>query len=272
MAALVAAVALPVWACRTDTPLQEAALAWDRGDYTAALKIYLQVLDSSDAASALEPIALQTGELYKTTELTDDGELPGGFLRTGTTWFTRPARECGAPPSHSNHPRTSPPKPSLNYRGSARRSRSTDRNWPICARRQQRGDHGTGGTWMARCQPSARSDSMRRQVIANDARLVVREIATGAESSPDTGHLRLFSVLFGSTSILVTASASDEARLRFTRSATASRPSRGRPARPIRFFSRETPPAPPSCSLLARAAAVVADEAGAQEHRRPSGC
>src|SRR5689334_19120948 len=77
IAALVAAVALPVWARLGDTSsLEEAALAWDRGDYSAALKIYLQILDSPDAPAALEPIALQTGELYKTTEVTDDGELP----------------------------------------------------------------------------------------------------------------------------------------------------------------------------------------------------
>src|SRR6266480_3236544 len=75
-AAISAAVAIPVWGRIPDTPLQQAALAWDRGDYTTALKTYLQILDSPDAAAAIEPIALQTGELYRTTELTDDGEAP----------------------------------------------------------------------------------------------------------------------------------------------------------------------------------------------------
>src|SRR3954454_15100045 len=60
----------------SDTPLQIANLAWQRGDYPAALSEYLQLLDSLNADAALEAIALQTGELYHTTELTKDGALP----------------------------------------------------------------------------------------------------------------------------------------------------------------------------------------------------
>ena len=60
----------------SDPPLQIADLAWERGDYPAALAGYLRLLDSPDAASVLEPIALRTGELYATTELTRDGALP----------------------------------------------------------------------------------------------------------------------------------------------------------------------------------------------------
>ncbi len=60
----------------TDSPLQLADLAWERGDYPAALSAYLRLLDSPDAASVLEPIALRTGELYQSTELTRDGAVP----------------------------------------------------------------------------------------------------------------------------------------------------------------------------------------------------
>jgi hypothetical protein len=56
--------------------LQIADLAWERGDYPAALSGYLRLLDSADAASVLEPIALRTGELFQSTELTRDGALP----------------------------------------------------------------------------------------------------------------------------------------------------------------------------------------------------
>src|SRR5262245_30056948 len=49
---------------------------WDRGDYVAALTAYQQLLNGPDAASLLEPIALQTGELFRTTELTTDGANP----------------------------------------------------------------------------------------------------------------------------------------------------------------------------------------------------
>ena len=59
-----------------ETPLQSASIAWDRGDYVTALTIYLQVLDSPQAEEALEPIALQTGELYHSIELTADGAAP----------------------------------------------------------------------------------------------------------------------------------------------------------------------------------------------------
>ena len=59
---------------RTEDPrLREADLAWDRGDYPAALNGYLALLDSPDADRLLEPIALQTGELFQTIELTADG-------------------------------------------------------------------------------------------------------------------------------------------------------------------------------------------------------
>lgn len=59
-----------------ESPLDAAALAWEHGDYVAALTTYLQVLDSPDADAALETIALQTGELYRTTEITADGAVP----------------------------------------------------------------------------------------------------------------------------------------------------------------------------------------------------
>ncbi len=59
-----------------ESPLQTAALDWERGDYISALDTYLRVLDSSTSPADLDAIALQTGELYRTTELTTDGALP----------------------------------------------------------------------------------------------------------------------------------------------------------------------------------------------------
>jgi hypothetical protein len=60
----------------SDTPLQLADLAWERGDYPAALSGYLRVLDSPEGDAALESIALRTGELFQTAELTTDGAFP----------------------------------------------------------------------------------------------------------------------------------------------------------------------------------------------------
>jgi hypothetical protein len=74
--ALSAALGAPLLGRSADTPLHSAELAWDRGDYVAALETYLQALDSPASDSDLEAIALQTGELYRTTELTPDGAAP----------------------------------------------------------------------------------------------------------------------------------------------------------------------------------------------------
>jgi Peptidase family M28 len=60
----------------TNAALERAFFDWDRGDYVAALTTYQEILAGPDAASALETIALQTGELYRTIELTRDGANP----------------------------------------------------------------------------------------------------------------------------------------------------------------------------------------------------
>jgi hypothetical protein len=56
--------------------LANADVAWDRGDYPRALTEYLALLDGSPTQDVIEAIALQTGELFKTTELTTDGGAP----------------------------------------------------------------------------------------------------------------------------------------------------------------------------------------------------
>ena len=53
-----------------------AADAWERGDYIAALGGYLQVVNAPGGDAFLEPIALTTGELFETRELTADGRAP----------------------------------------------------------------------------------------------------------------------------------------------------------------------------------------------------
>lgn len=60
----------------TNPTLTRADDDWDKGNYIAALTAYRQLLAGPDAASVLEPIALQTGELFLTTELTTDGANP----------------------------------------------------------------------------------------------------------------------------------------------------------------------------------------------------
>ena len=75
-AALGAALLVRAAGGTTVSPLQTADLAWERGDYVDALRSYLHILASPDAENAFESIALQTGELYRTIELTPDGAVP----------------------------------------------------------------------------------------------------------------------------------------------------------------------------------------------------
>lgn len=53
--------------------LQEAYLAWDRGDYPDALRGYLDVLKGAEGVAHLEEIARLTGEVFKVTEVAPDG-------------------------------------------------------------------------------------------------------------------------------------------------------------------------------------------------------
>jgi hypothetical protein len=56
--------------------VETAALAWDRGDYVAALSAYKALLTAPGGERWLELVALQTGELYKTREIAADGANP----------------------------------------------------------------------------------------------------------------------------------------------------------------------------------------------------
>jgi hypothetical protein len=71
-AALLAAGAIPA-APQTHLQLDSAYVAWDAGDYAVALERLQRVLAGADAEAQLEAVALLTGELYVTTELTADG-------------------------------------------------------------------------------------------------------------------------------------------------------------------------------------------------------
>jgi hypothetical protein len=53
--------------------LEAAMLAWDRGDYVAALTAFKALLAGPGGDKWLEPVALQTGELFQTRDVTLDG-------------------------------------------------------------------------------------------------------------------------------------------------------------------------------------------------------
>jgi hypothetical protein len=50
-AAVCAALWMPVSGRTPDSPLQTAAIAWDRGDYVTALTTYLQILGNSSGGA-----------------------------------------------------------------------------------------------------------------------------------------------------------------------------------------------------------------------------
>jgi len=75
--ATLAALLTKVSGQQTPRPdLDTAMLAWDRGDYVAALTAFKALLTAPGGEKWLEPIALQTGELFLTRDVTLDGANP----------------------------------------------------------------------------------------------------------------------------------------------------------------------------------------------------
>ncbi len=79
-----------------EADLRSANDAWSDGKYPDALRTYLRMLKSPTGDQFVETIARQTGELFHTDELTDDGRTPklsadGGVVayETGTPAMTR---------------------------------------------------------------------------------------------------------------------------------------------------------------------------------------
>jgi len=201
--ALLAAVWIPVWG-RSDTPLDAASIAWDHGDYTTALKLYLEILDSPGASAATETIALSTGELYRTTEITRDGETPvfspdsrRVAFETGSG-LTRKTRIIPV----GNAARVESPI-ELPGVGAAF---SVD-GLKVAYLRLPAGPNATAA--QAALDSAAPAERPQRltavnQIIATDSRVVVRELASGREAMLDTGTLRATAVACGADSFVVT--------------------------------------------------------------------
>src|SRR4029079_7392271 len=153
---------------------------------------------------------LQTGELYKTTELTDDGELPvlspdGRYVGYESGARLRRLRRL------IRLDGSSPPQITAELPGFGA-SFSIDGSKLAYLRPTASSAVAEAQAALEGASPAERAQRLNalNQILANESRLVLREIASGTESTPDTGHLRLFSVLFASSSILVTASAPAE--------------------------------------------------------------
>ena len=193
LAAVVAACWIPL-SGRSDSPLESAALAWDRGDYVAALQTYLKVLDSPDATASLEAIALQTGELFQTTELTTDGAEPE-FSPDGKH-FTY---ETGVRLTRATrlHATAAPGKPMVELPGYAA-TFSPDGSKLAYLKL-------TPSSQLLEAQAavdSAAPGELQQRVaavnraIAREAQIVVRDLATGSETTMNVGDLRKSALMF----------------------------------------------------------------------------
>ena len=193
-AAATAALWIPLSGRAIDTPLDEAALAWDRGDYVAALTAYLQILDGAGGADALETIALQTGELFHTTELTRDGDAPR-FSPDGRHF----AFESGALMSRTIRLMTAadPARPATTLQGTrpvfspdgSRLAYLKVTHTPALQAAAEAVDAGPAA------QRNQRLNAFNAQV-ALDSKLVVRDLTSGRETELDTGQLRKQSLAF----------------------------------------------------------------------------
>ncbi len=206
-AALIAALVMPAWGRVADTPLQSAALAWDRGDYVSALTAYLQILDSPAAGEALEAIALQTGELYHTTELTADGQAPR-FSPDGR----HVAYETGAGFNRRTRvvPAHRPTTPVLELPGSGA-AFSVDGKRIAYLRLAPVGELIAAQASLDASTPAERPQRQTalNQLMAARVRLVVHDIASGAETPIDTGLIRKTSLAYGAAAIFFTGSPPD---------------------------------------------------------------
>jgi len=206
-AAALAALWIPLSGRSIDTPLEVAALAWDKGDYVTALNAYLQILDGPAADAAFETIALQTGELFQTTELTVDGDQPK-FSPDGryVTYETGPvaARLIRLAPA------SDPKKPSAELTGgravfSPDSSKLAYFKLPPNAELQQAQAAVDAAPQAERAQRTAALNAL----IAAQARVAVRDIASGRETEIDTARMRKTGLAFLASGVVIAASPAD---------------------------------------------------------------
>ena len=197
-----------------ETPLQSASIAWDRGDYVTALTTYLQVLDSPQAEEALEPIALQTGELYHSIELTADGSAPafspdGRFILyetgTGPARITRVLPADGSTKPVAELPGfgavLSPDGSKLAYLSAAHPQEPTEARSSAARSSAARSSAPRSSAPRSSAPLADRQPQQNAPNQAVAARLIVRDMATGRETPIDTGVLRKTALAYSAGAI-----------------------------------------------------------------------
>jgi peptidase M28-like protein/WD40 repeat protein len=203
-AAVIAALWMPAWGRVAETPLQTATLAWERGEYATALTAYLQILDSPDAAAALEAIALQTGELYHTTELTSDGQAPL-FSPDGR----HVAYETGSGVIRRTRvvPVDGTTTPVLELYGSAA-AFSVDGKKIAYLGLPPVGEVITAQAAVEAATPADRPQrqNMLDQLVVGLTGIRIHDIGPGPETTLETGRMRKTSLAFGANAVFFTGS------------------------------------------------------------------
>lgn len=202
--AVTAASWMPAAGRSTPTPVEAAALAWDRGDYVTALTTYLHVLQASPTDAEIEAIALQTGELFHTAEITTDGEAPQ-LSRDGRYI----SYESGAHPARQIRiVAAADGKPIAELRG-VRGVFSPDASTfaylkvdatPAIVRAAEAVDVGAAN------QRTQRVNALNA-LVALESTLVVRDLRSGVETALDTTGLSKLSLAYGPKGILFAGSA-----------------------------------------------------------------
>ena len=196
--------------------LQRAADAWDAGDYVTALTTYQELLSGADATTALEPIALQTGELFRTIELTPNGANPA--FSSDSRYFafeTGPGVSAGAANGigRITHVRaTSAPGKDLTTLDGWDASFCPDGRTVAFLRVPPSPDIEAAQAAVA-AATTAQERAPRQQVLARligrAGRIIVREIASGQERERNTGDLLKTGVTCAADGAVLFAGASE---------------------------------------------------------------
>src|SRR5687767_839511 len=207
--ALAAAFLVPLSGNSNDSALADANLAWERGDYITALTAYAKLLDSPDADRFLEPIALQTGELFRTIELTTDGAAPqfspdGRFIafETGVGLKKTVRVLRGAPPFEK--------VAELPGTGASFAPDSLKLAYLKLASPSQALQDAQAAIDKAQTSERQQREAALTRLLASEAQIAVRDVASGNETTVDTGGLGKTAVRLAAGGAVLFAGASGE--------------------------------------------------------------